>query len=103
MRMSNKYLKRRRPKIIEARKKGTTYSELQRKFRVSPNYLSKLFKAGKINFDDNLEELIMGLTDDAVEANRFYLALCNAIQFHIPNLWKDITEEIYNKIREKEV
>ena len=49
MRISTKRLKRRRLKIIKARKEGATYSELQRRFGVSPNYLSKLFKGKDIN------------------------------------------------------
>jgi len=49
MRISTKRLKRRRLKIIEARKEGATYIELQKRFGVSPNYLSKLFKGKDIN------------------------------------------------------
>ena len=49
MRISTRRLKRRRLKLIEARKEGVTFSELQRKFGVSPNYLSKLFKGKDIN------------------------------------------------------
>ena len=49
MRISTKRLKQRRLKIIQARKEGASYSELQRRFGVSPNYLSKLFKGKDIN------------------------------------------------------
>ena len=49
MRISTRRLKRRRLKLIKARKEGATFSELQRKFGVSPNYLSKLFKGKDIN------------------------------------------------------
>jgi len=49
MRISTKRLKRRRLKIIEARKQGATYIELQKRFGVSPSYLSKLFKGKDIN------------------------------------------------------
>ena len=49
MRISTKRLKRRRLRIIEARKEGATYIELQKRFGVSPNYLSKLFKGKDIN------------------------------------------------------
>ena len=49
MRTSTRRLKRRRLKLIKARKEGMTFSELQRRFGVSPNYLSKLFKGKDIN------------------------------------------------------
>ena len=49
MRISTRRLKRRRLKLIKVRKEGATFSELQRKFGVSPNYLSKLFKGKDIN------------------------------------------------------
>ena len=49
MRISTKRLARRRLKLIEARKEGATFSQLQRRFGVSPNYLSKLFKGKDIN------------------------------------------------------
>jgi len=49
MRISTRRLKRRRLKLIKARKEGATFSELQRRFGVSPNYLSKLFKGKDVN------------------------------------------------------
>ena len=49
MRISTRRLKRRRLKLIKARKEGATFSELQRRFGVSPNYLSKVFKGKDIN------------------------------------------------------
>ncbi len=49
MRISTRRLARRRLKLIEARKEGAVFSELQRRFGVSPNYLSKLFKGKDIN------------------------------------------------------
>ena len=49
MRISTRRLKRRRLKLIKARKEGATFSQLQRRFGVSPNYLSKLFKGKDVN------------------------------------------------------
>lgn len=49
MRISTKRLKRRRLRLIKAKKEGATYAELERRFGASPNYLSKLFKGKDIN------------------------------------------------------
>lgn len=49
MRIAARHLVQRRLKLIEARKAGATYFELRKRFGVSPNYLSKLFKGKDIN------------------------------------------------------
>jgi len=49
MRISTRRLKRRRLNLIKTKKGGATFSELQRRFGVSPNYLVKLFKGKDID------------------------------------------------------